>query len=452
MPDHSMQQEISPIHREKAPIVEQVADLARERYVQAIAGGIWAVNAGYNFFAEKQDVLTSVLHGITNPANTPLFTPQFQGEIGKLGAVSQEAMYFVVAGAAVGATSVVLDNRTKWREGRGTITKKNSVILADCEGLPLLVDLGQQLSTEGRLGNVVLSKTAESPERTSTEQGIFKVWVANAGGVEKDFFDTNFWKRSGAKDANAIVLNSSNITSAEEAAVVVREQLGNKKAAIVIISNSPDKLPVAEQDERTNAYLVSPYIELARQSVEGLLNGNTDLFIPIVDKTAVSAEYAEVVKQKQRSLSEKFGALKDKSGGIKIFLNGDLQGEEGIGLSTGLRRLSQITITENPEEADVVYYFGSEKITDDSSVMVEDENDPFKNNGKVIKLRIPFDRDNEDNALGHGDGTISFERATNAKLTEILKPHVEYQLSIKDRLSKIFRKGFGQGIRKQIAS
>ena len=98
MPEDIMKQEISPIHRERAPIVEQIADLARERYVQAIAGGIWAVNAGYNFFVEKQDALTSVLHGITNPANTPLFTPQFQGEIGKIGAVSQEAMYFVVAG------------------------------------------------------------------------------------------------------------------------------------------------------------------------------------------------------------------------------------------------------------------------------------------------------------------------------------------------------------------
>jgi hypothetical protein len=448
MPDQSMQQEIRPIHRERAAIIEQIADFARERYVQAIAGGVWAINAGYNFFVEKQDALTSVLHGITNPANTPLFTPQFQGELGKIGALSQEGMYFVVAGAAVGATAIVLDNRTKWREGRGTITRKNSVILADCDGLPLLVDLGQQLSSEGQLGNVVLSKTAESPQRTTTEQGLFKVWVANAGGAEKDFFDTGFWKRSGAKDANAIVLNSSNTTSAEEAAVVVREQLGNKKVAIVIISSSPGKLPVAEQDERTGAYLVNPYVELTRQSVEGLLSGNADLFIHIINETAVSAEYANAVKQKRTSLSEKLAALKAKSEGIKIFLNGDLQGEEGKGLSAGLKRLNQVTITENPEEADVVYYFGSGEITDDSSVMVENENDPFKNNNQVIKLRIPFDRDNEDNALGHGDATISFERVTNTKLTEILKPHVEYQLSLKDRLSKIFRKGFDEGIRK----
>lgn len=222
---------ISPVRHERAPLVEQIADLAKERYTQAIAGGIWAVNAGYNYFVEKQDALTSALNGITSPANTPLFTPQFQGEIGKIGALSQEGMYFVVAGAVVAATSLVLENRTMWREGRETISQKNSVILADCDGLPLFVDLGQQLSSEGQLGNVVLSKTAESAERTTSEQGIFKVWVANAGGAEKDFFDTSFWKRSGAKNANAIVLNSSNDVSAKEAAVVVREQLGNKNAA-----------------------------------------------------------------------------------------------------------------------------------------------------------------------------------------------------------------------------
>lgn len=381
-----------------------------------------------------------------------MFTPQFQGEIGKIGAVSQGAMYSVVAGAAVGATSVILDNRTKWREGRGTITRKNSVILADCDGLPLLVDLGQQLSAEGQLDNVVLSKTAESPKRTATEQAIFKVWVANAGGAEKDFFDTSFWKRSGAKDANAIVLNSSNTTSAEEAAVVIREQLGNKKSTIVIISNSSDEPPIVEQDKRTSAYLVSPFIELTARSVDGLLNEDVDLFIPQIDETAVSDEYRVMVKNKRELVSSKLTALKNKSRQIKIFLNGDLQGEEGRGLSAGLSRLNQVSITENPEEADVVYYFGSGKITDDSSVMVEEENDPFKNNDKVIKLRIPFDRDNEDNALGHGDGTISFERATNAKLTEILKPHVEYQLSLKDRLSRVLRKGIGRKIRQQAAS
>lgn len=392
------------------------------------------------------------MHGITNPTSTPLFTPQFQGEVGKIGALSQAGMYFVVLGTAVGATAVVLDNRTKWREGRGTITRKNAVILADCDGLPLLVDLGQQLSAEGHLGNVVLSKTSETPRRTPAEQGIFKVWVANAGGAEKDFFDTSFWKRSGAKDANAIVLNSSNTTSAEEAAVVIREQLGNKKAAIVIISNSPDELPTVEQEGRTNAYLVNPYVELTARSVAGLLNGDADLFIPQIDETAVSDEYRVMVKNKRELLSSKLTALKNESRQIKIFLNGDLQGEEGRGLSAGLSRLNQVSITQNPEEADVVYYFGSGKITDDSSVMVEDKNDPFKNNDKVIKLRIPFDRDNEDNALGHGDGTISFERATNAKLTEILKPHIEYQLSLKDRLSRVLRKGIGRKIRQQVAS
>lgn len=452
MPDQSMRQEIGTIHRERFPVISQIADLARERYVQAIAGGIWAINAGYNFFVEKQDTLTSILHSVTNPANTPLFTPQFQGEIGKLGAVSQGVMYFVVAGAAVGATSVVLDNRRKWREGRGTITRKNSVILADCDGLPLLVDLGQQLIVEGQLGNVVLSKTAESPERTIAEQGIFKVWIANAGGAEKDFFDTSFWRRSGAKDANAIVLSSSNTTSAEEASVVIREQLANKKAAIVIISNSPDKLPLAERNERTDAYLVNPYIEITKRSVMGLLNGETELFIPQIDETAASAEYREVVEKKRESLSAKLATLKGKSEPVKIFLNGDLQGEEGRGLFAGLSRLNRVLITDNPEEADVVYYFGSGKITDDSSVMVEDESEPFRNDETVIKLRIPFDRDNEDNALGHGDGTISFERATNARLTEILKFHVEYQLSLKDRLSKIFRKGFGARIRRQVIS
>jgi hypothetical protein len=452
MPEDIMKQEISPIHRERAPIVEQIADLARERYVQAIAGGIWAVNAGYNFFVEKQDALTSVLHGITNPANTPLFTPQFQGEIGKIGAVSQEAMYFVVAGAAVGATSVVLDNRTKWREGRGTITKKNSVILADCEGLPLLVDLGQQLSTEGQLGNVVLSKTAESPERTTTEQGIFKVWVANAGGAEKDFFDTSFWKRSGAKDANAIVLNSSNITSSTEAAVVIREQLGNEKAAIVIISSNPDNLPKSERDERTKAYIVNPYSELATRSIDALVAANEDFFIPVVNESATLQEYKNSVDKKRASLVQKLTALSNRSDKIRIFLNGDLEGIEGRGLLGALRKQDQVEITTDPQNTDIAYYFGSGEITDDSSVMVEDENDPFKNNDKVIKLRIPFDRDNEDNALGHGDGTISFERATNAKLTEILKPHVEYQLSLKDRLSRVLRKGIGRKIRQQVAS
>lgn len=451
MPDKSMHQETTPIHRERAPIVEQVADLARERYVQAIVGGIWTVNAAYNYFAEKQTILTSVLHGITNFANTPLFSPQFQGGIGKIGALSQEGMYFAVAGTAVGAISTVLDNRTKWREGRETITKKGSVILADCDGLPLFVDLGQQLNIEGQLGNVVLSKTAESPERTATEQGIFKVWVANAGGAEKDFFDTRFWKRSGAKEASAIVLNSSNITSAEEAAVVIREQLANKKAVIVIITNNPDKLPAVQQDARTDAYLVNPYVELTTRSVAGLLNGEADLFIPQIDETIVPAEYRDTVNKKRESLSAKLTALRGKSKPIKIFLNGDLQGDEGRGLSAGLRRLNQVSITESPEEADVIYYFGNGEITDDSSVMVEDENDPFRNNDKVIKLRIPFDRDNEDNALGHGDGTISFERATNTKLTEILKPHVECRLSLKDRLSRILRKGVGRKIRQQVA-
>lgn len=448
----SLKLEISPIHKERAPITEQISGLARERYVQAIAGGIWAVNTGYNYFIEGQNFMTSALHGITNPANTPLFTPQFQDGVGKIGALSQGAMYFVVAGAAVGATSAVLENRTKWREGRGTITRKDSVILADCDGLPLLVDLGQQLSLDGQPKNVVLSKTAESPERTAAEQAVFKVWVANAGGPEKDFYDTKFWKRSGAEHADAVVLNSSNTTSAKEAAAVIRVQLNNKDAAIVIISNNPDSLPLEESDEKTGAHLVSPYIELTAQSVEGLLDGEVEQFIPQIDAATVSAEYRMEVENKRQSLAAKLATLNGKQTKIKIFLNGDLQGEEGRGLSAGLERLNKVETTENPDEADVVYYFGSREITDDSSVMEEDENDPFKNNSTVIKLRIPFDRDNEDNALRHGDGTISFERATNAKLAEILKDHVEYKLSLKDRMLRAVRKGFGRRIRGQIAS
>ena len=451
MPEQTMKQELNPIRRERSSVTEQIATLSREKYVQAIAGGIWAVNAAYNYFAEKQDVLTSVLHGITNPANTPLFTPQFQGEVGKIGALSQTGMYFVVLGAAVGATAVVLENRTKWREGRGKITRKNAVILADCDGLPLFVDLGQQLNTEGKLGNVVLSKTSETPRRTPAEQGVFKVWVANAGGAEKDFFDTSFWKRSGAEDANAIVLNSSNITSAKEAAFVVREQLGNERAAIVIVASSAVNLPGSERDDRTGAYLVSPYVELATQSINGLAAGDTDLFIPQINDT-VSSEYKSSISQKKEALAQKLAELQKKSSPIRVFLKGDLEGEEGKGLSTALGKLQQCKITSNPDEAEVVYYFGSGEITDDSSVMIEDENDPFKNNNKIIKLRIPFDRDNEDNALGHGDATLSFERATNNTLTDILRPHVEYQLSFKDRLSRMVRKGLGREIRQQVSS
>ena len=59
MSDQLRQQEVGPTARERTPVVEQIADLARERYVQAIAGGIWAVNAGYNFFAEKHNLIVA---------------------------------------------------------------------------------------------------------------------------------------------------------------------------------------------------------------------------------------------------------------------------------------------------------------------------------------------------------------------------------------------------------
>jgi len=452
MAENSIGREGNPIPRERVRMSEQIVGLVRDRYVQAVAGSIWAVNTAYNFFSEGKDALTSVLHGVTSPANTPLFNPTFQGEIGKLGAVSQGAMYFVVAGGAVGATAAVLDRRTQRREGRATITKGNSVILADCDGVPLFVDLGRQLTSGGRVKNLILSKTGDAPQRTSSEQEVFGLWVANAGGSEKDFFDTGFWNRSGAKDADAVVLNSSNTTASREAAVVIRDQLGNKEASIVIISNSSDDLTSTETDAKTGAHIVNPFVELTSRSIAGLLDGDVDLFMPQLDETLVSQNYREEVNQKRTVLTEKLAFLHEKSEPIKVFVHGDVHGREGKGLTAGFSRLNTCLVTTNPSEADVVFYFGSGEITDDSSVMIEDANDPFRTNEKVIKLRIPFDRDNEDNALGHGDGTISLERATNAKLAEILKPHIELRLSLKDRLSRAIRRGAGKKIRNQIAS
>lgn len=54
MPEQTMKQELNPIRRERSPVIEQIANLVRERYVQTIAGGIWAVNAFYNYFAENK--------------------------------------------------------------------------------------------------------------------------------------------------------------------------------------------------------------------------------------------------------------------------------------------------------------------------------------------------------------------------------------------------------------
>lgn len=211
-------------------------------------------------------------------------------------------------------------------------------------------------------------------------------------------------------------------------------------------------MPDRERDERTGAYLVNPYLELAKSSVGGLKKGDVDLFIPQIDEAAVSEGYKEVVGRKRESLAAKLSALKGKNTPLNIYLNGDIEGEEGKGLIAALSKQEGCSITRNPEETDMVYYFGSGKITDDSSVMAEVEKDPFRTNEKVIKLRIPFDRDNEDNALGHGDGTIFFERATNTRLTEILKPHVEYRLSLKDRLSRVIRRGLGKKIRQNVTS
>ena len=127
-------------------LVNEVATLAREKYVQAVAGGIWAVNTAYNRFVEGQGLIRSALHGVTNAANTPLYSPKFDGTVGELiGATSQASMYFVGVGVAVGATAGVLDRRTAQREGRSAVKRAGSVILADCDGIPVYVDLGEQL-------------------------------------------------------------------------------------------------------------------------------------------------------------------------------------------------------------------------------------------------------------------------------------------------------------------
>lgn len=416
--------------RERRPMTEQFASLAREGYVRLTASLILATNFSYNFFVEHQNWHRSALNGITSPFNSPLFTPKFEGIMGELGAVSQSATFATVFAGLGGITAVILDNRTKNREGRAKNEVSGSVILADADGLPIFVDFARQLSQDGKLKNVVFAKTEEDPVRTPEEQEQFKIWIANQGSAKREFFDTPYWERAGAIDADAIVLNTSNPKAALEAVAVIREELGNKTATIIIVSRVSEQPIGSEREKTPDALILNPYVELANQTVTGLLRADASAFLP----QQVNPRNTSSMTERRAKLQLKLNAL-DKSS-ITVFLEGDRQGEEWDGLMEGIGMNDDVQFTANIGEASVVLSFGNGDLEDDLSLMngVSEENGP-------IRIMLPFDRDNEENAIRYGDGTISFERALNTRLAELLKPHIKLKMTIKERLKRRLAKG-----------
>lgn len=425
----SLQESEQQIGRTPPGKLEQVLDMLSTRRARIAAAAIYASNALYHRFGQEQGVLTSTFHGITSVFNAPMYSPQFHDELSNfLYSGSQSLMYVAVGVSAANAVNFIISKESEVREGKHTIRGNNSVILAQADGLPLFVDLGQKLLEKGKLTNLVFSKTEPEPQRTAQEQAVFKVWVANAGGPERAFFDTRFWERSGAGKADAIVLNSSNLTPSLEAAIVIREQIQNRKADIIIITSENTK---DEIDQRTLAKIVNPYKEVIRALLQGLLNTNEEVFVPLVHLGLTTVE------QKRQQLKDKLTKL-DK---VKILLNGDLQGTEGKTLVAAFNALNAgLMLTDNPDEASVVLYFGNDNVLDDASVMEENPSDPFKDRSDVIRIRIPYARDNEDNALNHGDGTISLERATNDKLQEILEPKIKREMALQQRIATLFKR------------
>lgn len=396
-------------------VIQPLAEIARNRYVQGMAALIYTYNVAFNLISQKQNVVTSLLHPLTNPFNAGLYSAVYENDFDRIwGATGLSGMYLVMAAVGVGIGTNILAEKNNWDNGVGTIGGirarlffgrnweqfvdtvgvKDPVLIADCRGgLPLVTGLGKMINEQNASPtNLVLTRTAESPTRTSDEKAQFGVWVANIGTQEKEFYDTDFWIKAGGRTAKAIVLNSDSLVASIEAAAVVKEQLDNRNAQIVIVSNNPKAIPEEDREARTGAIYVNPYLETARNIVQSLIQKNAENLIPGENKK-LSKSWNNTLRAKKQALAEKIAKLPDDQK-LKIYLYGDTEDGEGLGFSNAFNRLSdKVELTTDPEKAEVVIYFGNGDILADTGALMEYPDDVFDKNDNLIKLRVTFDQD-----------------------------------------------------------
>ena len=401
----------------------QTFNLAINDYRMWLFGvGSWIANTGYNHFEQHMPWVVSAFHGFGNMANSGLFSPDFHNlENGAdvLGWTSQLGLY-ALAGIVVGnAVTKVGEHFILKQNGELPVKVKDGVIVADYNGgLDIAYKFGVAAQDGAKAKNLILARVSEtSPARTGKEKTQFKNWAAESGTQTSAWLDSEFWMRAGASDAQSIILNNTNVDASLLAAVVIRSQLGNTKADIVVIDNDPTLARVklnngksAVVDEKTKATIVNPYMSVVDLILEGIENKNVETFLPNDGK---------VRENEKTALVQKLESLPSIP---SIYIDGNINEGEGLGLLESLLcHLDKINIVTKPTTADMIIHFGSGELQND----IEALKNPNEKNKKAIAVSIPFFEDNEDTAISNGfDAVVSIQHA----IINTLLPHTKQHL------------------------
>lgn len=384
--------------------------------------GSWIVNTGFNHFDQHMPWMVSAFHGFGNMGNSGLFSPEFhnlESGVDVLGWTSQLGVYALAAIVVGNAVTKIGEHFILKQNGELPVKVKNGVIMADFDGgIDISYKFGVAAQEGAKANNLILARVSEAhPNRTSKEKSQFKNWAAESGTQSSAWLDSEFWMRAGASDAKSIILNNQDVDASLLAAVVIRSQVGNNEADIVIIDNDPTLARVNKSngdsvsvDKKTKATIVNPYISVVDLLLQGIENKNGETFLP---------KDGKVRENEKAALVQKLESLPPIP---SIYLDGNVDDGEGRGLLESLLcHTDKVNIVTKPINADMIIHFGSGKLQED----IEALKVPTEKNEKAITVSIPFFEDNEDTAISNGfDATVSIQHA----IINALLPHTKQHL------------------------
>ncbi len=427
----------------------------------------------YLIGVEQHPVLASLVHPFTNPFNAGMFSTDFaaHGMVGVAAGTAESAVTVLALTASATLAAKLYERERQFAEGDGvvgdgflrlnrlrfsddvrwlqTVGIRSPIIFAQNEGaMPLFGDVLEQLTDtkQGSPKNIVLFKAGSNASLDENEKSINK-WVSSRG--PEPFIETARWRRTGAFDSPVIVLNSSNLFQAREAVRVIRSQLRNSEAQILVIASGaqdvPKQLPsedgVLVQDTEKSYAVVSPYISVVHDMLASLRPEHVATLVPDLTDNTQDIGYLEELKTKRFVLEQKLQLLPTDRP-VRVFLNGDAQDEEGIGFSNALSLYAeQCEVVSEPNAADIILTFGNGDITGDLSALeVAEAYSDSQGNANQIHLGVVFRRGNIDNMLDHADGVLCFEASMSAVISNQIQEYVEHKVTLWQRLTKLLHR------------
>ena len=457
--------------------LQTFVERAEQWRVSSVFAVAYTTQVAYLTLAENHPVTASLLHPLLNPLNLSVVSPDYMGHgaIGYTAAIAGGIVYVAAGAGAASALAKSFEKDAQFKSGDGAIGNgflwlnrlrflgnfdkwKNTVgipspiILAEEEGaIPVFRDLISDLTKNGeKPKNIVMFKSGSDVSLQQGEEIFDHQWVASRGS--EPFIDTERWHRTGAFDAKIIVLNAADMSSVDEAVAVVRDQLGNEKTKFFAVINSPTDIPDGAtksgflEVKEMNALVTSPYLSVARELIESVLNPskeNLDGLIPVADPSIVSKSYLEALQIKRNVLDIKIADISEKlkleQRKLRISLKGSVQEGEGLGLKNAFEKFGEMCeVVES--DSDITLIFGSGEVTDDGSALSDAKNLTIESRNASLILGVVFRRNDMDNMIRHTDAVLSFEASMTKILDKELHSLVEFKIGLWQRLTKLIRR------------